>query len=145
MDTEQKISQIVSVKPSNFPDSQKYEFKLEGSEDVLSCFSKFPLQAGQVIFGHIELNGRYKNWKWGRKGSGTQNSAPGAMKDGDVARVMNALNFKVLPVLEAIHGRLGLVLKALDVKVDDGKVEYPTHVATEFDEPIVTRDDVPFD
>lgn len=59
------------------------------------------------------------------------------------SRSMNALTLKVLPLLEAIHGRLGLLMKAQGIKVDDAKIEYPEHTPTAFDE-IDLTDKPPF-
>lgn len=156
-----KVYEVEAKVTPNGKHLKKLVLQGEGKQypdKMVTMWSDHPLfgsvAVGQTIDVELDVKdstkpnprgGFYKNKTVLNSASKTPQNAPGAMPDGDVARVMNALNFKVLPVLEAIHGRLGLVLKALDVKVDEGKVEYPTHVETDFDEPIVTREDIPFD
>lgn len=69
MDKDYIITAITGEFPSNYPDSKKYKFMVEGYDNELSAFSKFPMTAGQTIFGHVDIVGQYHNFKWGKKSS----------------------------------------------------------------------------
>ena len=108
-------------------------------------------KAGDTVEIEVETKGKYLNFKTPKTGARSVYNAPGAMKEGDVARIMNAIESKVMAALSAIYERQALIGKALDIKMDDEKFEYPKHEATAFDEPVIqidekeiTIDDVPF-
>jgi len=66
-----KITELKGEYPSNYPDSKKYVFRVDGNDKDISCFSKFPLAVEQEINGEIVPNGNYLNFKWGKKESST--------------------------------------------------------------------------
>lgn len=94
------------------------------------------IAAGQKIDVELDIKdstvpnphgGFYKNKtvigpKGGSKASANAPQSP--QSDGS-ARVVNMIEFKVIPQLEAIYGRLGLALKAMGIKIDEAKIEYP--------------------
>lgn len=82
--------------------ARRYQIKFEGDEEA-SGFSKFPIKPGDVLFGHIEVNGAYRNWKFGKRASAPAPSAEFAVSN---AEVKNLINLKVLPALAAILARL---------------------------------------
>jgi hypothetical protein len=65
------VTELKGAYDSKFPDSKKYVFRVEGYDNDLSVFSKFPITVGQEITGRIEINGQYHNFKWGKKASTT--------------------------------------------------------------------------
>lgn len=67
MDKEYTVTAVTGVKPSNFPGSMKYDFTISDYQNPVSCFSKFAVTPGQVIYGHVEVNGQYHNFKWGKR------------------------------------------------------------------------------
>lgn len=81
---EYKITEIKGTYDSNYPDSKKYVFRVDGYEHDLSVFSKFPMTVGQEIAGDIQINGQYHNFKWGKKSQGTFQKGG---TDGDLNRV----------------------------------------------------------
>lgn len=64
---EYTITDIKGIYDSNYPDSKKYKFTVQGYPHELSAFSKFPMTVGQEISGEIEVKGQYHNFKWGKK------------------------------------------------------------------------------
>lgn len=66
-DKEYTIKEILSTYPSKYPDSKKFVFTLENVDGEISTFSKYPMEAGQIVYGHIEKKGSYSNFKWGKR------------------------------------------------------------------------------
>lgn len=112
-DQECQIAQIKSVTDSQW--GKKVQFIISGYPHEVSTFTKFPdnMSTGAKVFGHIEVkDGKYHNFKWGKK-TGT---APQAQSD---SRAGNLIDFKVLPALDRILARQGLIMKALNITVDE--------------------------
>jgi hypothetical protein len=67
MDKEYTITKVVEIMDSQY--GKKARFFVEGYEEELSCFTKWPakIREGTTLYGHIEIKGSYHNFKWGRK------------------------------------------------------------------------------
>lgn len=117
IDQDCTIAQIKSITDSQY--GKKVQFIISGYPHEVSCFTKFPdnMSTGAKVFGHIEVkDGKYHNFKWGKKDSGSSKTALGT---GDIARVVNFLDFKVMPALDRILARQGMIMTALNIKVDE--------------------------
>lgn len=122
-----KITEMLGVKDSNYPDKKKYEFKVDGNDNKLSAFSKFPMSVGQEIHGDIVQNGQYWNFKWGKKETnpnGTQKPSPSTMSEsGEMARLANVISLKLIPAIEAntraLLGQNTPVVEEMYPKMDD--------------------------
>lgn len=73
---EYTITELKGTYPSNYPDSQKYVFRVENYEHELSGFSKFPVKVGDKINGDITIKGNYHNFKFVAKSSHQKFGAP---------------------------------------------------------------------
>lgn len=110
LDQDCKIRQVDSIEDSQY--GKKVKFLVEGYPNQVSTFTKWPekLVVGGILFGHIEVkDGKYHNFRFGKKGGGT---APGS--DG----AKNFLEFKVMPILERIHDDVRAMRKAQIDKED---------------------------
>lgn len=113
LDQECTIAQIKSITDSQY--GKKVQFVISGYPHEVSCFTKFPdnMSTGAKVFGHIEVkDGKYHNFKWGKKAG----NAPQIASD---SRAGNLIDFKVLPALDRILARQGLIMKALNINVDE--------------------------
>jgi len=80
------------------------------------------IAAGQTIDVELEIKDGAPNPKGGFYKNKTvlkPGQAMRAPQDALESRSMNAINLKVLPILEAIYGRLGLIMKAQGIKADE--------------------------
>lgn len=123
VDQEATIESVRTIVDSTY--GKKAMFRVKGYPHEVSTFTKWPenIIPGAKIFGHIEVkDGKYHNWKFGKKNGLSPNSPALASE----SRASNQIEFKVLPALEAIYGRLGLIGAALNIKMDP----YPKMDAT---------------
>lgn len=81
--------------------------------------------AGDVVEIEVETKGEYLNFKQPKGAARSSPNAPQAPQGDGSARVVNFLEFKVMPALEAVYGRLGLIAKAQGIKIDEDKLSYP--------------------
>lgn len=105
-DKEWTIKSIKSISDSQF--GKKVQFNLDGYDNEVSCFTKFPenMVAGGKVYGHVEIkDGKWHNFRFGKKGG----SAPAPSSDG----AKNFLEFKVVPLLEAMADDLKAIHKAV--------------------------------
>ena len=118
MDINYKITTVDEGSPSNYPDSKKYKFMLEGYDHEVSAFSKFPMTVGQEVFGHIDVVGQYHNFKWGKKSTATfQKAGAGFQPTPDLLRVERKMDTIITEIgivkgtLNDIKGVLGGLLQ----------------------------------
>lgn len=122
MDREYKITAIGSVFPSKFPDSKKYNFTLDDYPNEVSAFSKFPMTVGQTIFGHVEVNGQWHNFKWGKK----EEKAPQDFSP-SLPEIKNILEFKIIPLIQQTNEIVKAIAeqKGVDIKIILKGKDYP--------------------
>jgi len=93
-----KITKVLGDYDAQFG-SRRYEFNVEGNENKISGFSKYPMTVGQDIEGEITQKGSYYNWSWTKKetnDNGTEKPSAEPITD----RASNILSLKVVPLLE---------------------------------------------
>ena len=88
------IGKVIDISDSQY--GKKVRFYLNGYDDEVSCFTKWPekMTEGAEIFGHVEVKGQYRNFKWGKK-STTQTPAGGSFTDFDrelMKEIFNQVN-----------------------------------------------------
>jgi len=106
------ITEVKGTYPSNYPDSKKYVFRLEGYANDVSAFSKFEMKVGDVIHGNIEVKGIYHNFKFAKKGEASRG---GTVKLDETQWLI--LNRKLEDIWTAIQ-----VLKGQGLNSDGSKV-----------------------
>lgn len=145
----------IEVKPTSKGGEYK-SLTLQGKENkypdkFVSMWSNHPLYAeiaaGQTIDIELDVTEGKINPKSGLpyknksvrnpdtppKASQTLKKAP---TTNESPRVGNLTEFKVIPMLEAIYGRLGLIMEQMEIEPDNkaDKKDYPAHKPTDFDE-----------
>ena len=84
-------------------------FTVEGNDNKLSCFSKFPLTVGQEVDGNIVQNGEWWNFKFTPKTFETKPS-PTFQPQPDQLRMERKVD-AVMTEIQMIRGVLGEILQ----------------------------------
>jgi hypothetical protein len=126
------VDQIIEITKAKFGDRVK--FKVQGLDDILTAFPKYPLEIGKRITGYIQ-DGQYgKDFKFGRS-----NSTPNPMphQPGN-AEIKNIIELKLIPMLQHIEAHLDRIEKYVTgEEVETKKLD------TTFEDKI-QPDDIPF-
>lgn len=105
------ITEIESSKEveGKFGPQIRTNFKVEGNENSLSAFSKFPMVVGQEIDGNIVQNGQWWNFKFTPKTFETK-ASPSFQPQPDNLRVERKID-AIMTELQMMRGVIGEILQ----------------------------------